>query len=107
MSVRLYRPVLQGILADRVQTVPAISFYLLYILGLTLFAVVPGITAGRSVAALARGAMFGFFTYMTYDLTNQATLKSWSWGVTLADLGWGTLASAVAAALGCAVVLAL
>ncbi|MDD2795692.1 DUF2177 family protein, partial [Acidocella sp.] len=91
MSARLYRPALQGILAERVQVAPAIAFYALYILGLVIFAVAPGLAAGRWSAALWRGALFGLFTYMTYDLTNQATLRAWPFSVTAADLSWGML----------------
>jgi uncharacterized membrane protein len=104
---RLYRPALQEIMADRVHMAPAVAFYLLYILGLIIFAGAPGLAAGRWSIALLRGALFGLFTYMTYDLTNQATLKIWSVSITVADMCWGTLASAIAAALGCAAVLAL
>lgn len=107
MTNRLYRPALQGILAEQVRLAPAIAFYALYILGLVIFAVVPGMAAGRWSTALWRGALFGLFTYMTYDLTNQATLRVWPFGVTAADLGWGMAASAWAAAIGCAVALAL
>jgi uncharacterized membrane protein len=107
MSPRLYRPALQSILAERVQITPAIAFYALYILGLVIFAVAPGLAVGRWSAALWRGTLFGLFTYMTYDLTNQATLRVWSSSVTAADLSWGMVASAWAAALGCAVALAL
>lgn len=107
MVPRLYRPVLHGILAERVQPAPAIMFYLLYILGLVIFAIAPGLAAGRWSAALWRAALFGAFTYMTYDLTNQATMRIWSTGISAADIGWGAFASAVAAGLGCAAVLAL
>ena len=107
MTTRLYRPALQGILAERVQAAPAIAFYGLYILGLVIFAVAPGLAAGRWSAAVWRGALFGLFTYMTYDLTNQATLRGWPWSVTAADIGWGMAASAWAAALGSAITLAL
>ena len=44
--------------------------------------------------------MFGFFTYMTYDLTNQATLRNWTTQLTLIDAGWGTVLGAIAAAAG-------
>ncbi len=107
MTSRLYRPALQDILAARPQIAPAIAFYVLYILGLVIFAVAPGLAAGRWSTALWRGALFGLFTYMTYDLTNQATLRVWSFGVTAADLSWGVVASATAATIGTAVVLAL
>ena len=53
--------------------------------------------------ALVQGAMFGFFTYMTYDLTNYATLKVWSLKVTVLDIIWGTVLTGLSAAVGTAV----
>jgi uncharacterized membrane protein len=34
-------------------------------------------------------------TYSTYDLTNLATLKDWPMIVTIADLAWGMILSAL------------
>ena len=79
---------------------PAIAFYLLYILGMMIFAVGPAMAAGRWQVALLQGAMFGFFCYMTYDLTNMATLKQWSLKVTILDMIWGTLLTGSASAVG-------
>ena len=98
---RLYRPAIGHLMRDDFAVVPAALFYALYILGVVVFAVLPGLAVGRAAAAAARGALFGLIAYATYDLTNQATLRDWPWGVTLADLGWGTFASAVAAGLAC------
>jgi uncharacterized membrane protein len=82
----------------------AAVFYLLFNAGLMLFAIQPALDAGDFNIALNRGAMFGFFTYMTYDLTNLATLKDWPVRLTLVDILWGTSLCAVAAG-GAAVVL--
>lgn len=79
---------------------PAIAFYLLYILGMMIFAVGPALTAGRWQVALVQGALLGFFCYMTYDLTNMATLKQWSLKVTILDMIWGTLLTGSASAAG-------
>ena len=53
---------------------------------------------------LLYGALFGFFTYATYNLTNFATLRNWSLPLTLVDIAWGTIAAAVAAAISFMVV---
>ncbi len=45
--------------------------------------------------------------YATYDLTNAATLRMWSWTITSADMAWGTLVTAAAAAAGSAVLIRL
>ena len=49
---------------------------------------------------LTAAALFGFFTYMTYDLSNLATLRDWPVAMSLLDIAWGTGVSAVAAAGG-------
>lgn len=97
---RLYRPLLGDMLLPDFRPAPAILFYLLYVAGVVIFAVRPALTAGRWTAAAGYGALFGFFCYATYDLTNQATLKTWSTTVTVVDMGWGTFLTACAATAG-------
>jgi uncharacterized membrane protein len=96
MGPALYKPALGPIMADKVQAVPAIAFYLIYLAALVYFAVWPALVSGAWSRALINGALFGIAAYATYDLTNQATLRVWSVKVTLADLCWGAFASAVA-----------
>lgn len=100
MAERLYKPILGDILLVRFAFAPAVIFYLLYPAGLVFFAVNPALKAGGLATAALHGAMFGFFTYATYDLTNQATLRNWSTLLTLADVSWGTFLGAVAASGG-------
>jgi uncharacterized membrane protein len=76
---------------------PAALFYLLYPLGLGIFAVAPGIAARSAAHAGGLGLLFGFFAYATYDLVNVATIKGWSVKLTLVDLAWGTLMSGAVA----------
>lgn len=78
----------------------ALLFYLLYPVGLVLFAVVPGLDSATVWRSALLGAAFGFFAYATYDLTNLATLKGWPMGLAVMDVAWGTFASAVAATAG-------
>ena len=75
------------------------AFYLMFPLGLLIFAVSP--QAGSPVfKAALMGALFGFFAYATYDLTNLAVIKDWPLGLTFIDMAWGTLVSGVAATVG-------
>ncbi len=101
MADRLYRPALGRLMLDRFEAAPAIGFYAIYIAGVIAFAVLPGLESRRWTVALGFGALLGLVAYATYDLTNQATLRGWPWRVTLADLCWGTVVTAVAAAAGC------
>ncbi len=74
-----------------VQWPAAIIFYLIYIVGILIFAVVPGLEAGSWQKALILGALFGFFCYATYDFTNLATLKDWPLAVVIVDIIWGAV----------------
>lgn len=80
-----------GHLLGEVNWLAAIIFYLVFLVGLTIFAIYPASVAGDVGKALLLGALFGFFTYATYDLTNLATLRDWPLSVTLVDMVWGTV----------------
>ncbi|NIJ60982.1 DUF2177 family protein [Qipengyuania flava] len=92
-----YRPRLGDILADSFRMMPALVFYAAYIAAIVWLAVRPGLSLGIGAAAL-NGALLGAICYATYDLTNQATMRTWSTTVTVADIAWGAFATAVAAA---------
>ena len=89
-----YRKQLGYLLADQPNWWAAITFYLLFVVGLLVFAVVPALNAGSWRKALLLGSFFGLVTYATYDLTNQATVKNWPWAVTLVDMTWGAVLAA-------------
>jgi uncharacterized membrane protein len=101
MYTRLYKPEIgELMMRGGFRLAPAIVFYLLYILGMMVFAVGPALNAGRWQMALLQGALFGFFCYMTYDLTNHATMKVWSTKVTVLDILWGTFLTGSASLVG-------
>lgn len=94
-----YRKQLDFILSDKVNWTAAIVFYLIFISGILLFAVLPALERNSLGRALLLGGLFGFFTYATYDLTNLATIKDWPIAVVIVDIVWGiALCSVVAAA---------
>ncbi len=99
MGAALYRSTLGDILLPTVKIPPAIAFYLLYPLGIVVFAVMPGLRAGSAGTAMLYGALFGLFTYATYDLTNFATLRNWTLKITLIDVAYGTIAVAAVSLL--------
>lgn len=85
-----YRDNLAHLLSATVNWPAAIVFYLIFIAGILYFAVVPALAEGSVWRAVINGALFGFFTYMTYDLTNLATLPNWPIKVVVVDILWGT-----------------
>lgn len=102
----LYRPEI-GELLGGLRWGPAFAFYVLYVMGIQIFAIRPALTTGQWSTAAIWGALFGFFCYMTWNLTNHAVMKTWSWKVTLTDTSWGTIATATTAAIAAAVALRL
>ncbi len=98
VAKNFYREQLGDLFTKQVVWPAAISFYLLFIAGVVFFAIYPAVERNSLITALVYGALFGFFTYATYDLTNLATIRNWPLTMTLVDLVWGTfLASSVAA----------
>jgi uncharacterized membrane protein len=93
-----YRDGIGHLMAPAPNLPAAAAFYLLYPIGLMVFAVLP--SGGDWLRALALGALFGLFCYGTYDLTNLAVLKDWPLPVTLVDIAWGAVVSAVGASAG-------
>lgn len=97
----LYRPVIGEIMAENFRVVPAIAFYLIYLAGMTWFAIKPGLENGQVGTAILNGALLGALCYATFDLTSQAVMKVWSTHVSLADIAWGAFATAVASGVAC------
>ena len=97
MGAALYRSVLGDLLASTVRIVPAIAFYLVYPVGIVVFAAMPGLKAGSVMTAVGLGLLFGAIAYATYDLTNHATLRTWALHITLIDIVYGGIVSGLAA----------
>ncbi|HEY1629692.1 MAG TPA: DUF2177 family protein [Rhizomicrobium sp.] len=96
----VFRPALGSILLDDPRWSFAIAFYLIFAAGVVVFPIGAGLRAGSLLTALAYGAFFGFLAYMTYDLTNLATIKAWTLPLALMDMAWGTALTALASAVG-------
>ena len=88
-----------GHLLGKTNWTAAIVFYLVFLVGLTFFATYPAVKKHSLKTAALLGGMFGFFTYMTYDLTNLATLPAWPLSIVIVDIAWGTLLGAVVTCL--------
>lgn len=96
----LYRRFLGNFLSDQVNWTAAGIFYLLFIAGIFIFAILPALEKESWRHALLYGALFGFFTYATYDLTNLATLKNWPLPIVFIDIAWGMVLTGSVALAG-------
>ena len=95
-----YQSQIGGLLLAQPNWAAAIVFYLLYATGMQIFCVAPALEAASIGKAAMFGALFGFFCYMTYDLSNLATLKEWATGLSALDIAWGSVVSAAASTAG-------
>lgn len=102
-----YRTHLGFLMAETPNWAAAGAFYVIYAIGVTVFATQPGVDDGNALSAVLRGALFGLVAYATYDLTNMATLRGWPTIVTIVDMAWGTFLSAAVAGIAALVVLQL
>ena len=97
---RLYRPLLGDLLAEQPNLAIGGVFYLVYVIGIVVFAVLPALEARSWLHAAGFGALLGLVAYGTYDITNLSTLRNWPLALSLVDLSWGIAVSAAAALSG-------
>lgn len=94
VAKNFYKDQIGFLMTPNINWTAAIIFYLIFIAGLVLFVISPAMEKGSWVYVILFGALFGFITYATYDLTNLATLKDWPLMVTIVDLIWGAVLAA-------------
>jgi len=95
----LYRPVIGEIMAKDFNAGAAVAFYLIYIAGITWFAIRPGIESGTVQAAMLNGILLGALCYATFDLTSQAVMKVWATHISVLDILWGAFVTGAASAI--------
>lgn len=99
MGPTFYASELGGLLRDQPDLAVATGFYLLYVAGLVVFVIHPGMASASLLTVALQGAFFGLVAYATYDLTNLATIRGFTAKVAVVDMAWGAaLSSAVSLA---------
>ncbi|MCW2972026.1 MAG: hypothetical protein JWN72_299 [Thermoleophilia bacterium] len=96
----LYKHFLGDLMLEQVRWPAAVLFYALWVVGLVYFAIGPVVTDHATwTLALRHGALYGFFTYATFDLTCRAVLKGYPLGIVPIDMAWGTILAGATASL--------
>ena len=93
-----YQEQMGHLMKPSVNWVAAVTFYLLFLVGLVVLVVLPAVERQSFAHAVLLGALFGLVTYAAYDLTNLATLDGFPLTVALVDLVWGTVLCATVSA---------
>lgn len=86
----LYQAEMGHLMKKDINFPAAILFYIIFVIALTVFVLVPGIESGSLLKTVLLGALFGLASYATYDLTNYATLEGFPLKMVFIDLIWGT-----------------
>jgi len=94
-----YQEKIGFLMADKVNWVAALVFYVMYIGGILYFVILPSIDNGNWQTALLKGAILGMLCYGTYDLTNMATLKNWPYQLVIIDILWGAFLTGATATI--------
>ncbi|MHB1155191.1 MAG: DUF2177 family protein [Eubacteriales bacterium] len=95
IAKKFYNKMLGFLMKKKPNLSAAVIFYMLYIFGLLFFVVNPALSKDSQLYAFIAGGLFGLISYSTYDLTNLATIKDWPLKLTIIDLIWGSVLSAV------------
>lgn len=96
----MFRAQLGETMLDSPRLGPAVVFYLFYIAGVLWLVSLPALRDGVPVQALINGAILGAVAYGTYEFTNFATLRGWSWQMVITDVIWGAVLTGVSAWAG-------
>ena len=97
MVNRVYRPALGDILIPGVNLPPAIIFYLLFPVGLLIFAVLPALKSEINRDGGGLWCAVRLLHLRNLRSSNYATLRNWTVQVTAIDMAWGTVLGAIAA----------
>ncbi|MDO5758299.1 MAG: DUF2177 family protein [Rhodobacterales bacterium] len=93
-----------GIMAESPRMGPAVIFYAFYVGVLLWFVSWPALETGRSLLwVFGSGVLIGAMAYGTYEFTNLATLRDWTWRMVATDFIWGSVLTGVSATVGVAV----
>lgn len=99
VAKNLYQQEMGDLMATEPKLIAGLAFYLIYALGVCIFVIVPALSKQSWIYAVQYGALFGFFCYMTYDLTNLAVIRNFPTGLAFIDIAWGSAVTAVAAGI--------
>jgi len=99
IAKNLYREEMGDLMASEPKLIAGLAFYLLYALGVCIFVIAPALSKQSLIYALQYGALFGFFCYMTYDLTNLAVIRDFPTKLAFVDIAWGSVVTGLSAGL--------
>lgn len=98
--VDLYQDTIGHLMRESPSAGGAAIFYLAYAAGIVLLSVRPAVEAGSMARAIVNGGVLGALAYGTYTVTNYTLFPAWTMGLVVSDIAWGSLLTALCAAVG-------
>lgn len=95
----IFKSALGDAMLESPRMIAAALFYVMYAVGIFFLIVEPTVSSTWT-RTISMAALFGLMAYGTYDLTNMATLKPWTWKLVSIDMAWGTFATTLSAIAG-------
>lgn len=95
VAKKLYYGEMGKILLDKPNMIPALLFYVIYVIGVIVFVVNPALAKGSLAHAAGYGALFGLVAYATYDLTSLSVVRGFNVKIVAIDLIWGVVLTTV------------
>ncbi len=89
MTPTVYEPLIGHLFDENVNYLAIVFFYIMYSIGILLLIFYPDISVESFLRLIFKSFMLGIVAYGTYELTNMATLKDWSWKIVIIDMIWG------------------
>ncbi len=99
LAKKFYATEMAFLFTKSANLVPVAFFYPIYAVAVLFLAVMPAVASASWVEALWRGALLGLAAYGAYDLTNHATIAGWPLKMTIVDMGWGVVVSALSSVI--------
>lgn len=89
------------LMKENFHILPAFAFYVFFMFVLLWFVSWPAMIQDKTLIwVFGNAALIGALGYGTYEFTNLAILKDWTWEMVLIDGVWGTCLTALAATAG-------
>jgi uncharacterized membrane protein len=99
LAKKIYYSQMGELLLAKPNIIPALLFYVIYVVGVIVFVVDPSLAKDSLAYAAGYGALFGLVAYATYDLTSLSVVKGFSAKVVIIDIIWGILLTMTVASL--------
>jgi uncharacterized membrane protein len=94
-----YRDQLGTLMREDVNWGAAFAFYLIFVVGIVILAVMPAVEKESLRTAIGLGALLGLVSYAAFDLTGLATLRGFPQTMAFVDLIWGTILTGTVSAI--------